>query len=389
MKHICILGSTGSIGTQALDIIRSHPSRFKVTALSARNNIELLCKQVEEFHPEVVSVDNEGLAQKLKSCIPASIKTEVLFGVEGLKDITKLKNTDIVLVAVVGISGLLPTIEAIKAGKTIALANKETLVTGGSLVMPLAKQHNVKIIPVDSEHSAIFQCISNNSFKAIRKIMLTASGGPFRTWDKEQIKQATTNQALTHPNWNMGPKVTIDSATLMNKILEIIEARWLFDKSLEDIEIIIHPQSIIHSMVEFIDGSVIAQMSNPTMHLPIQYALSFPERINNDLVSPLDLIGLGSLEFYKPDKEKFPCLNFALNHSQLSGTYPVVLNAANEIAVNAYIEGKIKFYEIYSIIKECMNLHTPIENPTLEDILSIDDWTRKIIFQQSMILTPG
>lgn len=377
VKKISILGSTGSIGSQTLDVIRCYPDKFKVVALSAKKNIEVLAQQIEEFRPLLVSVDSEENALKLKKLINTSINTEILAGQDSLNDVATIDAADMIVISVVGITGLIPTLSAIKAKKTIALANKETLVAGGCLVIAEAQKQGVSILPIDSEHSAIFQCISNNPLKSVRKIIITASGGPFRTWDKSSIESATKEQALVHPNWIMGPKVTIDSATLMNKCLEIIEARWLFDIDYENIEVLIHPQSIVHSMVEFVDGSVIAQMSNPTMHLPIQYALSYPERIETKLVPPLNLSAIGKLEFYPPDEDKFPCLSLAYRVGKLQATYPAVLNAVNEVAVNAYINSRIKFYNIYDIIKGCLATHKPVADPTLEDILAADKWARE------------
>ncbi|MEW5820837.1 MAG: 1-deoxy-D-xylulose-5-phosphate reductoisomerase [Cyanobacteriota bacterium] len=373
-KNISILGSTGSIGQQTLEVIKTLPNHFKVISLAAGKNIQLLSWQIEEFKPEYVSVYSEKEADELKNMLNGYLP-EILIGSEGLKYIAGQDNSELIIIAVVGITGLVPTIEAIKAKKTIALANKETLVAGGNLVIPEAKKNNVKILPIDSEHSAIFQCLSNSN-KSLNKIIITASGGPFRTWDKDSINTASIEQALTHPNWNMGPKVTIDSATLMNKGLEIIEARWLFDIDYCNIDVLIHPQSIVHSMIEFIDGSILAQLSTPTMHLPIQYALTYPDRLECSLVEPLNLSKIKKLEFYPPDLEKFPCLNLAYKVGNMQGTYPAVLNAANEVAVNAYINGKINFYDIYNCVNSCINNHQSILNPTLEDILNADNWAR-------------
>ena len=378
-KKISILGSTGSIGKQTLDIVRENIDRFKVVALSAGKNIELLSEQIQEFKPEIATVQSSKDREKLKKILPKSTKIDILIGNDGLCEIAKYYKTNIVIVAVVGIVGLLPTLEAIKAKKIIALANKETLVAGGKIVMEEAKKYNVNIIPVDSEHSAIFQCIANNNCSSIKKIIITASGGPFRTWDKNKINSAPINSALAHPNWDMGPKVTIDSATLMNKTLEVIEAKWLFDIDFSKIEVLIHPQSIVHSMVEFIDGSVIAQLSNPTMHLPIQYALSYPDRLNSCLVQTLNLPQIGKLEFYPPDNEKFPALKFISKIEKSMGTTPTVINAANEVAINLYLNGVIKFYDIYKIIDNCLENHNNISNPTLEDILESDSWARSYV----------
>lgn len=385
VKLISILGSTGSIGKQTLDVVRSFSKDFQVAGLSAGKNIDLLARQIAEFKPRVVSVYSEEEANLLRKKLKGGFEPEIQIGPEGLNKVATIEAVSIVVIALVGITGLLPTLEAIRAKKTVALANKETLVAGGSLVIPEAKKHNVTILPIDSEHSAIFQCIANNPSKTIKKIIITASGGPFRTWEKDKINTASIDQALDHPNWDMGPKVTIDSATLMNKALEIIEARWLFDIKYKNIEVLIHPQSIIHSMVEFIDGSTIAQLSPPTMHLPIQYALCYPERKCSSLIEPLNLTRIKTLEFFPPDQDKFPCLNLAYKVGALQGTYPAVLNAANEVAVNAYIEGKIKFYDIYNIVNNCISHHETIDTPDLIDILAADEWARSFVEEQLLL----
>ena len=383
-KKISLLGSTGSIGTQTLDVVRSLPEKFQVISLSAGKNVELLADQINEFKPAYASVCSKKDADRLQSLIDTN-KITIFTGSEGLKTLASLEEIDMAVIAVVGITGLLPTLEAIKAKKTVALANKETLVAGGSLVIPEAKKYGVEILPIDSEHSAIYQCIANNNEKSIKRILITASGGPFRTWEKDSISSASVDQALAHPNWNMGPKVTIDSATLMNKALEIIEARWLFDVKFEDIEVLIHPQSIVHSLVEFIDGSIIAQLSNPTMHLPIQYALCYPERLESNLVEPLNLSNIQKLEFYPPDEDKFPCLNLAYKVGNLQGTYPAVLNAANEVAVNAFIDSNITFYDVFNIVNSCINEHKSVANPTLEDILEADRWARNYVTEELLL----
>jgi 1-deoxy-D-xylulose-5-phosphate reductoisomerase len=386
-KNITILGSTGSIGKQTLDIVRANKDKFRVIGLSAGKNIDLLLQQIHEFKPDYVSVLSENEKKVLLS-YQGLPDIKVYCGEEGPRILAQTPETDMVVIAVVGIAGLIPTLDAIKANKTVALANKETLVAGGCLVMPEARKRNVNILPVDSEHSAIFQCLNSSSNKTVKRIIITASGGPFRTWEKDSIHNASFEQALKHPNWSMGQKVTIDSATLMNKALEIIEARWLFDLNYDQIEVLIHPQSIVHSMVEFVDGSVLAQMGHPTMHVPIQYALSYPDRIPSDLVKPLDLIKTSPLEFYEPDVQKFPALDLAYHAGKADGTYPAVMNAANEVAVKAYITSKISFYDIYKLVKECMNDHQNILNPTLENILEADRWARKNVNNRiaSMIL---
>lgn len=384
-KKVSILGSTGSIGQQTADIVRALPDKFEIVGLSARKNIEVLADQINEFNPLVASVYSEEEAGKLKELLAKSVKTEIAVGQDGLVNVATIESANIVVVALVGIVGLVPTLEAIKAKKTIALANKETLVAGGSLVIPEAKKQGVSIIPVDSEHSAIYQCIANNPKKSIKKIMITASGGPFRSWKKTDIFNARTSEALKHPNWDMGPKVTIDSATLMNKTLEIIEAKWLFDIDYSDIEVIIHPQSIVHSLVEFVDGSVIAQLGNPSMHLPIQYALCYPERTDSGLVEALDLAKISNLEFYPPDGERFPCYKLAYKAGGIGGTSPVVLNAANEVAVNAFIQEQINFYDIYNIVNSCIDKHSSITNPTLDEIFTADKWAREFTKEQLLI----
>lgn len=374
MKKIAILGSTGSIGTQALDIIERNRSYFKIEALSAHNNIELLKEQIDKFKPRVVTVVDKEKAEILKSKI--SSKTEILVGPGGLKEIASIKNLDMVLVAVVGIAGLEATIAALSTGNDVALANKETLVAGGQLVMNTAKVHGSSIIPVDSEHSAILQCIKGARKKDIKGIVLTASGGPFRGYTREDLEKVTVEDALKHPNWVMGQKITIDSATLMNKGLELIEAKWLFDLDIEQIKVVIHPESIIHSMVEFIDNSVLAQLGLADMRIPILYALTYPERMPSPVES-LDLLKLKKLSFEEADLETFSCLKLAINAIEIGGTMPVVLNAANEIAVKKFLDRKIGFNEIASLVKEAMKNHKPINEPVLEDILRVDQAIRK------------
>ncbi|WP_099187188.1 1-deoxy-D-xylulose-5-phosphate reductoisomerase [Tepidibacter mesophilus] len=378
MKKISILGSTGSIGTQALDVVRNNKDKFKIEALAVNTSIETLKNQIIEFRPEVVAVYNEEKSNELKKILPKEVNVDIYSGMEGLKVIASLESVDIVLTALVGMIGLVPTLEAIKHRKTIALANKETFVTAGSLVMNEAKKMGVNILPVDSEHSAIFQCLNGESNKEIEKIILTASGGPFRNKTKEQLINVTKNEALKHPNWSMGRKISIDSATLMNKGLEVIEAKWLFEVDSSDIDVLVHPQSIVHSMVQFIDGSVIAQLGNPDMKLPIQYALSYPNRIYNDY-ERLDLAKISSLTFEKADTNTFPCLKLAYDSLEKGGTYATVLNAANEILVSEFLNDKIKFYDIPMYIEKALEKHSSIEEPTLEEILYIDDWSRKFI----------
>lgn len=378
MKRITILGSTGSIGTQTLDVVRKNKDKFEVVAISANSSVDLLLEQILEFNPKYVAVYNEESANKLKNMIPNNIDIEVLSSMEGLVKICQLKEVDIVLTAVVGMIGLVPTMAAIKAKKTIALANKETLVTAGEIVMEEAKKNNVDILPVDSEHSAIFQCLSGERKKDVEKIILTASGGPFRGKSKEELINVTKNQALKHPNWDMGRKISIDSSTLMNKGLEVIEAKWLFDVDVEDIDIVVHPQSIIHSMVSFKDSSVMAQLGCPDMRLPIEYALTYPGRSETDF-ERLDLAKIATLTFEKPDMETFPCLQLAFKVLKLGGTYPTVLNAANEVLVNEFLDDKIGFYDIPYYIERSLEQHNNRSNPTLEDILEVDKETREFL----------
>ncbi len=366
-RHIAILGSTGSIGRQALDVVRQHKDLFEVELLTANNSSELLIEQALEFCPNAVVICNEDKYKEVANALqPHDIK--VFAGMDSVCDLVQAEDIDIVLTALVGFSGLRPTVSAIKAGKIIALANKETLVAGGSVVTALASQYGVPILPVDSEHSAIFQCLLGASGNKPVKIHLTASGGPFRTWTKERIALATKNEALKHPQWTMGAKITIDSATMMNKGFEMIEARWLFDVSPEKINIVVHPQSIIHSMVEFEDGAVLAQMGHPDMREPIQLALSFPDRLslNN---KKMDFAELGSLTFEKPDMDKFPCLQLAFDAISRGGNVPCAMNAANEAAVAAYLRDEIKFYDIPEIIGKCMSGVEFAGNPTVEDLI--------------------
>lgn len=367
-RHIAILGSTGSIGRQALDVVRQHKDLFEIELLTANNSSDLLIKQAIEFDVNSVVICNKEKYNEVNNALePYDIK--VFCGMDSICALASGENTDIVLTALVGFSGLMPTISAIKAGKTIALANKETLVAAGPIVMALAEKYKAAILPVDSEHSAIFQCLMGASGNKIRKIHLTASGGPFRTWSKGQIAVATKDEALQHPQWTMGAKITIDSATMMNKGFEMIEAKWLFDMEAEDIDIVIHPQSIIHSMVEFDDGAVIAQLGHPDMREPIQFALAFPERLSLDN-KKLDFAQLGNLSFEKPDIDKFPCLNLAFKAIAKGGNIPCAMNAANEAAVAAFLKDKISFYKISEIIEHCIENIGYIACPDIEDILN-------------------
>ncbi len=367
-RRIAILGSTGSIGRQALDVVRQHKDLFEVELLTANNSSALLIEQAMEFRPGSVVICNEAKYQEVADALqPNDIK--VFTGMDSVCSLVEAEDIDIVLTALVGFSGLRPTISAIKAGKIIALANKETLVAGGSVVMDLARKYNSPILPVDSEHSAIFQCLLGATGNPISRIHLTASGGPFRTWDRDRIAAATKNEALKHPQWTMGAKITIDSATMMNKGFEMIEARWLFDTAPDKINIVVHPQSIIHSMVEFADGAVIAQLGNPDMREPIQFALSFPERLtlNN---KKLDFASLQGLTFEEPDMEKFPCLSLAFEAIRKGGNVPCAMNAANEAAVAAFLKDGIRFYDIPEIISACMAGVDFVEKPTVDDLLS-------------------
>ncbi len=366
-RHIAILGSTGSIGKQALDVVRQHSDLFEVELLTANNSSELLIEQALEFRPNAVVICNESKYKEVADALQ-SHDIKVFSGMDSICDLVQADSVDIVLTALVGFSGLRPTVSAIKSGKIIALANKETLVAGGSVVTELAKQYNAPILPVDSEHSAIFQCLLGATDNKPVKIHLTASGGPFRTWSKEKIASATKNEALKHPQWTMGAKITIDSATMMNKGFEMIEARWLFDVAPENINIVVHPQSIIHSMVEFEDGAVIAQMGYPDMREPIQLALSFPDRLslNN---RKIDFAELGALTFEKPDMDKFPCLQLAFDAIGRGGNVPCAMNAANEVAVAAFLRDEIRFYDIPEIIGRCMSGVKFDGKPSVEDLI--------------------
>jgi len=371
MKHISILGSTGSIGTQTLDVVRNNHD-IKVDALAAGRNIELLLEQIKEFRPELVCVFDEKRAKELEQIIKKEqLPVEITTGMEGLLACATIPSAEMVVTAFVGMIGIRPTIEAIKAGKHIALANKETLVTAGHIIMPLAKEKGVKILPVDSEHSAIFQSLQGNAGNKINRILLTASGGPFRGKSKEELKHVQVEDALKHPNWSMGRKITIDSSTLVNKGLEVMEAKWLFDVEADRIEVVVHPQSIIHSMIEYEDGAVIAQLGTPDMKLPIQYALYYPER-KGPTSDRLDFAKLRALEFYEPDTSVFPALSMAYDALLTGGSMPTVYNAANEWSVAAFLERKIGYTDIVENIRKEMEAHHVITNPSLEDILSTE-----------------
>lgn len=372
MRSISIIGSTGSIGTQTLEVVRTNGD-IRVAALAAGNNIELLEKQAREFRPDIVGIWSEDKAKKLRIAL-SEFDIKVVSGMEGLIEVATYEKAQLLVTAIVGMIGLRPTICAIEAGKDIALANKETLVTAGHIIMPLAKRLGVKILPVDSEHSAIFQCLHGEEGNGISRILLTASGGPFRGRKREQLENVTVEDALRHPNWSMGRKITIDSATMVNKGLEVIEAKWLFDVSPEDIEVVVQPQSIIHSMVEFKDGGIKAQLGTPDMKLPIQYALYYPERrfLPGER---LDFGAMGRMSVEKPDMDTFLGLRYAYDAIKRGGSLPTVFNASNEKAVALFLEGRIKFLDIYDIIEKCMNAHEFMENPSLEDILETERWT--------------
>ena len=376
MKKIALLGSTGSIGVNSLRVIRDNPKKYKVIALAAGRNIELLLKQIDEFAPEVVCVSDESLASRLKDQLPSTRDIEVLFCTEGLIRLATLDDVDTIISAMTGAAGLLPTYEAIRAGKDIALANKETMVMAGPLVMAEARERGVSILPIDSEHSAILQSLQGHHREELRRVILTASGGPFKDMSTKEMSRVTPAQALEHPNWSMGPKISIDSATMMNKGLEAIEAKWFFDLEMDQISILIHPQSIIHSMVEYLDGSIIAQIGTPDMIIPISYALSFPSHLVNSL-SPLELDEIGILSFEKPDLEKFRCLDLAMKAAEIGKSMPAVLNAANEIAVSAFLEGKTGFLEIPNLIEKTMEIHEPYPIDNIEAVLKADTWARE------------
>ncbi|EKE04064.1 MAG: hypothetical protein ACD_20C00109G0019 [uncultured bacterium] len=375
-RKISILGSTGSIGKQALEVVDSLPEQFEIYGLTAGANIDVLRNQINKYKPEVVSVKDEELAYKL---VNEFEDIRVLWGEEGLIEIAQNAENNVVLVAVAGLAGLYPTLAAINNKIDVALANKETLVAAGNIVMDRARKNNVNILPVDSEHSAIHQCIDGRICPEIRKLIITGSGGPFRNKSAQEIENATVEETLSHPRWSMGDKITVDSATLMNKGLEVIEAHWLFNINYSNIDVVIHPQSIVHSAVEYMDGSVIAQLGIPSMHIPIQYALTYPERYEGLKTGSLNLIETAKLEFEKPDLTRFPCLKLAYEAGIKGGTYPAVLNAANEEAVYAFLNKKIRLTDIAKIVENVLEIHTNIENPDLKDIISSDNWAREFV----------
>ena len=375
-KIISILGSTGSVGTQTLDLV-STMEGIRVEGLTTNTNIDLLEEQIKKFKPSKVAVMNEDKAKELKKRLKdKGIDTKVLSKIEGLTEIATLAKVDTVVTSVVGMIGLIPTIKAIESGKNIALANKETLVSAGQIVMEKARENKVAIYPVDSEHSAISQCLRGNEKEPIRRIILTASGGPFRQTTKEELASVRVEDALAHPNWDMGKKISIDSATMMNKGLEVIEAMWLFDLDLDQVDVIVHPQSIIHSMVEYKDATIMAQLGAPDMKGPIQYALNYPQRKESS-IERVDFKLYNSLTFEEPDYNKFPCLKYAYDAMRTGGTMPAVLNAANEVAVDAFLKEEITFLEIPKLIHDTMESHIYISKPTLDQILEADNWARE------------
>jgi len=373
MRNVVLLGSTGSIGTSAIKVAEDLPDQIRLLALGAGNNVELLLEQTRKHEPEAISILDPQKAKELQNSL--GTRTQVFSGTEGLVKLATLPSADIVLIAIVGTAGLQPALAAIRAGKDIAVASKEILVMAGEIVMNEARKQGVRVLAVDSEHSAIFQCLDGKPSASVRKLWLTASGGPFRTTPKEDFASITVERALKHPSWVMGRKITIDSATLFNKGLEMIEARWLFDIEMARVSVLVHPQSVVHSMVEFVDGSMLAQLSTPDMCLPIQYALTYPERSASDRVQT-NLAKLGSLTFEEPDTDRFPALELARRAGEIGGTMPAVLNAANEIAVDAFINQKVNFPQISQTVRRTMDAHKVVNHPNLDQILAADSWAR-------------
>ena len=374
MKRVVLLGSTGSIGTSTIKVAEDLPDRIRLVGLAAGNNVDLLLEQARRHRPQAVSITDPSKASVLSAKLGAAVK--VFSGSEGLLKLATLAEADVVLIAIVGTAGLQPALAAIRAGKDIAVASKEILVMAGEIVMSEAKKHGVRVLAVDSEHSAIFQCLDGKSSSSVRRLWLTASGGPFRSTPKQEFAAITVERALKHPSWVMGRKITIDSATLFNKGLEMIEARWLFDIEIGRVSVVVHPQSVVHSMVEFVDGSMLAQLSTPDMCLPIQYALTYPERMPSERVQT-NLAKIGSLTFEEPDPERFPALNLARRAAEAGGTLPAVLNAANEVAVEAFVNRKITFPQISETVHQTMDRHEVIAHPDLDQILQADAWARK------------
>lgn len=374
MKNVVLLGSTGSIGTSTIKVADDLPDRIRLLGLGAGNNVELLLEQLHKHQPQAISVTDPAKAKQLREMLGGS--TEVFSGNEGLLKLATLPGADIVLIAIVGTAGLQPALAAIRAGKDIAIASKEILVMAGETVMSEARKYGVRVLAVDSEHSAIFQCLDGKPSNFVRKLWLTASGGPFRKTPKADFASITVEQALKHPSWVMGRKITIDSATLFNKALEMIEARWLFDIEMARVGVVVHPQSVVHSMVEFVDGSMLAQLSTPDMCLPIQYALTYPERVSSERVQT-SLAKLGSLTFEEPDVERFPALELARRAGEVGGTLPAVLNAANEVAVEGFVNRELNFPQITEMVRRVMDAHAVTAHPTLEQILAADAWARQ------------
>jgi len=388
VKAITLLGSTGSIGTQTLDIVAEYPDRFRIVGLAAGSNIPLLAAQIRQFKPEIVALRDESKREELLAAIADVTPQPILLtGADGVVEVARYGDSDVVVTGIVGCAGLLPTIAAIEAGKDIALANKETLIAGGPVVLPLLEKHNVRLLPADSEHSAIFQCLQGVPSGGLRRILLTASGGAFRDWPVEKLPEVTVADALKHPNWSMGKKITVDSATLMNKGLEVIEAHFLFGMDYDAIDIVIHPQSIIHSLIELQDTSVLAQLGWPDMRLPILYTLSYPERLYTAW-EPLDLVKAGSLTFREPDHDKYPCMDLAYAAGRAGGSMPAVLNAANEQAVALFLEEKIGFLDIPRTIARTCDRHRAdnCATPSLEDILEADRWARQCVVETAAAL---
>ncbi len=390
MKSITLLGATGSIGTQTLDIVAEHPDKFRIVGLAAGSNVELFAQQIRQFQPEIVAIRDASKLEELRAAIADLTPQPILLaGEAGVVEVARYGDAESVVTGIVGCAGLLPTIAAIEAGKDIALANKETLIAGGPVVLPLVQKHGVKLLPADSEHSAIFQCLQGVPAGGLRRILLTASGGAFRDWPVERLSQVTVADALKHPNWSMGRKITVDSATLMNKGLEVIEAHFLFGMDYDQIEIVIHPQSIIHSLIELQDTSVLAQLGWPDMRLPLLYALSWPERIATDWAR-LDLVKSGDLTFREPDHHKYPCMRLAYAAGRAGGSMPAVLNAANEQAVALFLDEAIAFLDIPRLIEQVCDRHQPHNqpNPSLDDILAVDQWARQEVLTASRTAQP-
>ncbi|MGA9174374.1 MAG: 1-deoxy-D-xylulose-5-phosphate reductoisomerase [Thermoactinomyces sp.] len=383
-EKIAILGSTGSIGRSTLNVIAQHPDEFEVVALAAGENVREMVAQARKFKPKLVSMATKEAAERVQREVGQEVR--VIYGEEAPVEVATHPEATFVVSAIVGSKGLYPTLAAIRSGKKIGLANKETLVSAGHIVTAEAKKRKIPLLPIDSEHSAIFQCLNGERISEVRRLIVTASGGAFRDWTREQIKNATVEQALKHPNWSMGAKVTIDSATLMNKGLEVIEAHWLFDLPYEKIDVIIHPQSIIHSMVEFQDGAVMAQLGTPDMRVPIQYALSYPNRLPLE-TERLDFVALSRLDFRAPDFERFPCLKMAYEAGKTGGTMPTVLNAANEVAVASFLAGECPFLVIEELVERALSAHEVVPDPTLEEIMEADRWARAFAKESLIRLT--